>query len=87
MFILGLCLTTAMAVEPEATTPLIAAKAAIVMDRQTGVVLWSYNPDLPLPMASTTKIMTAMVILDHGGDKLDQSVTVSQQAAGTGGSS
>jgi D-alanyl-D-alanine carboxypeptidase (penicillin-binding protein 5/6) len=70
-----------------ATFPLVSAKAAILMDRQTGMVLWSYNPDLALPMASTTKIMTAMVILDHGADKLDQSVVVSEHASSTGGSS
>jgi D-alanyl-D-alanine carboxypeptidase (penicillin-binding protein 5/6) len=66
---------------------LVAAKAAILMDRQTGLVLWSYNADTELPMASTTKIMTAMVIIDHGSDQLDQLVTVSQHAAATGGSS
>ena len=66
---------------------LITAKSGILMDRQTGMILWQHNANLRLPMASTTKIMTAMVILDHGSDKLDQKVRVSHYAASTGGSS
>ncbi len=67
--------------------PLISAQASILMDRQTGLVLWEYNADQALPMASTTKIMTAMVILDHGADRLNESVTVSAHAFAIGGSS
>jgi len=65
------------------------ARAAILMDRRSGLVLWSFNPDLALPMASTTKIMTAMVILDRGTDRLDEPVTVSRHAfeVASGGSS
>jgi len=70
-----------------ADTPLVSAQASILLDRQTGLVLWEHNADQPLPMASTTKIMTAMVILDHGGDRLNDVITVSQHAASTGGSS
>ncbi|OPZ83410.1 MAG: D-alanyl-D-alanine carboxypeptidase DacF precursor [bacterium ADurb.Bin429] len=71
----------------ENLAPLVSAKAAILMDRQTGLVLWEKNADWRLPMASTTKIMTAMVILDHGGDRLDETVTVSQRADDVEGSS
>lgn len=81
----GILAAPVLSVPPPA--PLIAAKSAVVMDARTGLVLWSYHPDTPLPMASTTKIMTAMVILDLGIDKLDQYVTVSKYAAATGGSS
>ena len=86
-------LTNAFAALPAAFTPptttpsIITAVSGILMDRQTGEVLWQHNPDLPLPMASTTKIMTAMVILDHGADKLGEKVRVSHYAASTGGSS
>lgn len=66
---------------------LVAAKAAVLMDRQTGLVLWARNADWRLPMASTTKIMTAMVILDHGGDRLDEEVVVSEHADRVEGSS
>jgi len=75
--------------EPAPQVPTIGAQAAILMDRQSGVVLWSRNPDQPLPMASTTKIMTAMVILDHGRNRLHEQVTVSKHAfqVAQGGSS
>ena len=66
--------------------PLVDAAAGILIDRQTGLVLWSQNPDVELPMASTTKIMTAMVILDHGANRLNEQVRVSKNAASAGGS-
>ncbi len=70
-----------------APVPLVGAKAAILMDAATGLVLWEQNAGWRLPMASTTKIMTAMVLLDHGSDKLDDVVTVSQHADDVEGSS
>lgn len=59
--------------------PVVKAKAAILVDNQTGEVLWQRNPDLPLPNASTTKIVTAMVALQSG--RLNDTVTVSSEAA------
>jgi len=78
-----------LADEPVLQFPQVAARAAILMDRQSGMVLWASNPDEPLPMASTTKIMTAMVILDHGRNRLQEPVTVSRHAfeVAQGGSS
>ena len=52
----------------------ITAKAGILLDRQTGEVLWQRNPDLPLPPASTTKILTALIALKSG--RLDDSFPV-----------
>jgi D-alanyl-D-alanine carboxypeptidase (penicillin-binding protein 5/6) len=46
-------------------TPRIAARAAIVVDRNTGRVLWALRPHRRLPIASTTKIMTAVLALEH----------------------
>lgn len=46
-------------------TPDISAKAAIVMDSDSKVILFSKNPNLLFSMASTTKIMTALVALDY----------------------
>jgi D-alanyl-D-alanine carboxypeptidase (penicillin-binding protein 5/6) len=43
----------------------IAAKAAVLMNGQTGKTLWAQNQDLRLPPASTAKILTALVVLDH----------------------
>ncbi|MDO8582943.1 MAG: hypothetical protein Q7R51_00245 [bacterium] len=45
--------------------PDISAKAAVVMDSDSKVVLFSKNPNLSFSLASTTKIMTALVALDH----------------------
>ena len=80
---------TLLADDPSQAIPTapIVARAGIVMDRNTGMSLWEYNADARLPMASTTKIMTAMVLLDLGADKLDQQVFISKTAASTGGSS
>ncbi|MHB9132767.1 MAG: D-alanyl-D-alanine carboxypeptidase family protein [Armatimonadota bacterium] len=69
------------------SSSLVQAKAAILMDRQTSLVLWEKNADEKLPMASTTKIMTAIVILEHGKERLGEEVTVSANAFATGGSS
>ncbi len=44
------------------TPPVISARAAIAMDAGTGAVLFAHNPDLPLPPASTTKIVTALLL-------------------------
>ncbi|MBR3300262.1 MAG: D-alanyl-D-alanine carboxypeptidase [Clostridia bacterium] len=52
----------------------ISAKAAVLISSDTGEVLYSRNCDQRLPMASTTKIMTALVVLEKGG--LDRIVTV-----------
>jgi serine-type D-Ala-D-Ala carboxypeptidase (penicillin-binding protein 5/6) len=43
----------------------IAATAAALMNAQTGKIIWAQNQDLPLPPASTAKILTALVVLDH----------------------
>lgn len=47
--------------------PEITARAAVVLDRPSGVFLFQKESDLPLLPASTTKIMTALVALDHYG--------------------
>ena len=57
----------------------ITARAAILVDNDTGEVLWERNSNLPLPPASTTKIVTAMVALRSG--RLDDSLLVSDEAA------
>jgi serine-type D-Ala-D-Ala carboxypeptidase (penicillin-binding protein 5/6) len=45
--------------------PYISAESAIIMDDDSQVVLYSKNPTLRFAMASTTKIMTALVALEH----------------------
>lgn len=62
----------------------INARSAIVMDFDTGRVLYEKNAYQKRPMASTTKVMTAIVALENGN--LDDIVTVSRNAASIHGS-
>ena len=67
----------------------ITSKAAILVDAATGAVLFEKNADEALPVASITKVMTLLLIfeaLDAGRFSLNDTVTVSQYAAGMGGS-
>ena len=59
--------------------PEVAAFGAVLMDAETGRVLWGKSEHEPLSMASTTKIMTAVLALESG--RLDETVTVSEKAA------
>lgn len=43
----------------------ITAKAAILLDADTGQVLYAREPHLPLPPASTTKVLTALIALER----------------------
>ena len=72
---------TASSIEKE---PKINARAAVVIDRNTKEVLYGKNETSQRAMASTTKIMTAMVVIQN--TNLDNIVTISKKAAGTGGS-
>ncbi len=58
--------------------PQVAAQAALVYDPQTGATLYSLHGDQERAMASTTKIMTAVVAILSG--KIDQPVTVTAAA-------
>ncbi|RMF91952.1 MAG: hypothetical protein D6736_04295 [Nitrospinota bacterium] len=59
--------------------PSITAKAAILIDAGTQEELFARNPALRLPMASTTKVMTALLALEKVD--LQQKVRVSKHAA------
>ncbi|MBQ8894017.1 MAG: D-alanyl-D-alanine carboxypeptidase [Clostridia bacterium] len=61
------------------------SSAFLMMDGRTLEVLEAENGDVRLPMASTTKIMTALVVLDSVG--INESVTIPAEAAGIEGSS
>jgi serine-type D-Ala-D-Ala carboxypeptidase (penicillin-binding protein 5/6) len=60
-------------------TPKLDAKSWVLVDADTGIYLAGKNPDKRLPIASTTNVMIALVVLDRGVD-LDEEVTVSDQA-------
>lgn len=61
-----------------ANAPGIVATAAYVFDANTGVVLYSKDADEERPMASCTKVMTALLAVELG--KLDQMITVGADA-------
>lgn len=63
----------------ELPAPNITGRAAVVLDGRTGRILWERDADRPLPPASTTKIMTALLALESG--RLDRSYEVSPYAA------
>ncbi|QXM06068.1 D-alanyl-D-alanine carboxypeptidase family protein [Crassaminicella indica] len=63
----------------------ISASSAIVMDVKTGRVLYKKNMNKKMPMASTTKIMTALLGLERCS--LDQKVKIPKNAVGVEGSS
>jgi D-alanyl-D-alanine carboxypeptidase (penicillin-binding protein 5/6) len=65
--------------------PAITATAAFVIDVDSGRILYSRNANARVPMASTTKMMTAVVALESL--TLDTNVTISGNAAATIGSS
>lgn len=58
--------------------PTIKAKAAIAVDEATGKILFSQNMYAHLPMASTTKLTTALTVLSIPGVNLGDKVTVNQ---------
>ena len=81
--------------EPQMTTdanglsvPVLANKAWVVMDFDTGQILAGSNPDEPLPPASLTKMMTSYLVeqgLKSGKLKPDTPVTMSETAWCRGG--
>ena len=64
--------------------PILNSKSAIIYDRTTKKVIWGKNEYKKRAMASTTKIMTAIVVLENS--KLTDVVQISKKAGGTGGS-
>ena len=64
--------------------PTINSRAAVIYDRTSKTVLYGKNENTKRPMASTTKIMTSIIVLEKAN--LSDVVEVSKKAAGTGGS-
>ncbi len=63
----------------------VAAKGAVLIDADSGLVLFGQDEDRMLPMASTTKVMTALIALERG--KLSDPVTAGKNASGVPGTS
>ncbi len=73
-----------LVVSPADPLQKLTARSAIVMDAATGQVLYERDIDTRRYPASTTKMMTLIVALEHG--KLDDVVTVGKNAEGVEGS-
>ena len=64
-------------------------KGAVLIDADTGTVIYEQNAHKELPPASVTKVMTMLLVLeaiDDGKAKLSDQVTISERAASMGGS-
>ncbi len=81
-FLLALATTLALAVVAAAAPPPVDAEAYLVQNSGTGEVLASEDANERLPMASITKLMTAIVALEHAS--LDDVATVSTRTASIG---
>jgi|GEM_PF-2126607 len=64
--------------------PEILSKSAVIFDRVSGEIIWGKNEHVQMAMASTTKILTAILLIENGD--LDETVTVERTAAAIGGS-
>ncbi len=82
LFALSLLLLPARAFGEEVGT---SARACAVIDAASGRILLQHNAEAALPMASTTKVMTALLAIEKGD--LDAPVTCSRNAFGVPGTS
>ncbi|MDQ0205795.1 D-alanyl-D-alanine carboxypeptidase family protein [Alkalicoccobacillus murimartini] len=90
--VMSVMLPTATAAEKENKTEVMFAEnasSAIVMERDTGEILYEHNSEESLPPASMTKIMTMLLIMeaiDKEQLKYEDMIRVSENAASMGGS-
>lgn len=78
-------LNDAISVSNESTDePIINSRIGVIFDRKSGRVIWGKNENKRSAMASTTKIMTCLIVLEN--TNLNDEITVSNKAGGTGGS-
>ena len=84
LFILILLFSFDISFASEENSLNLNARSCVVLDRNSKKIIFGKNEYNKVKMASTTKIMTATVIIENCD--LSQTVTVSKKAAGTGGS-
>jgi len=65
---------------PDGRKPNLNLKSAILVNYDNGEVLYTKNADVPRPIASITKLVTAMVVLDRGVD-LSRTETITREDA------
>ena len=74
---------------PASSAPAVSSPSVVLMDADTGTVLYAKDENTERPLASVTKVMTLLLIfeaLEEGKFTLQDTVTVSAHAAGMGGS-
>lgn len=79
-----LLLNMGLIVQAKDNPPSVGADSAILMDANTGTILYSKNIDTAYPPASTTKIMTALLTIEN--TKMNDIVTVSKKVPFVDGS-
>ena len=87
--LVGLFFIGMLPVSAAATDLALPAKSALLMDVETGTVLYESNANQPLRPASVTKVMTMLLIMeaiDSGRIGWEDTVTASETAAAKGGS-
>ena len=85
----ALCMVTLLPVQAAAVEVPLTSRAALLMEKTTGQILFAQNEHEKLEPASVTKIMTLLLTMDaidSGALAYDDVVTVSANAAGMGGS-
>ena len=85
----ALCMVTLLPVQAAAVELPLTSRAALLMEKTTGQILFAQNEHEELEPASVTKIMTLLLTMDaidSGALAYDDVVTVSANAAGMGGS-
>ena len=80
-----LVMASCLCIKARAAEPAIAARAAALIDMSTGKVIFEKNGSMQLPMASTTKVLTAIIIIEDCD--LSETVVIPSEAAGVEGSS
>lgn len=69
----------------EESKPVLNSRSAVIYDRNSGEIIWGKDENSQRKMASTTKIMTAIIVIENV-QNMEDIVTVSSKAAGIGGS-
>ena len=77
-------LKTAVDIEQTEDIPKLNSREAIIIDKKSKRIIYGKNENKRVAMASTTKIMTAIIVLENAN--LNDEVIVSAKAAGIGGS-
>tara|TARA_Y100001960_G_C14746925_1_gene866175 strand:- start:719 stop:1864 length:1146 start_codon:yes stop_codon:yes gene_type:complete len=89
IFCLAIAQHSFLVAAPIPKPPNLNVESYIIMDFSSGAIIASKNPDVPLPPASITKIMTSYIAfleLRDGSMRLDDQVLISEKAWKTGGS-